>query len=250
MTTNSSLHSHVIVIPAYNESDALPLLMNELAYSSLEAGMAVVIVDDSPLEVALETERRCVVAASKSALRLEFLRSSQKGGRGVAVRRGLEHAIVTYPHAAWFLECDADGSHRAADIMAVLNNPETTDLIIGSRYLPSSKIIGWTMSRRVQSRLLNWVIPRLLSVQINDITNGLRRYSRASVTHLLNHQPVSGSFIFLAEQALLVKRGGFSVGEVPIIFAERRGGTSSVSWRELRASLVGLRKIYGLRRRL
>jgi len=244
------MQSRVIVIPAYNESDALPLLINELASSSREEDLSVVVVDDSSLEVALETERRCFAAASKSTLRLEFLRSSKKSGRGAAVRRGLEHALVTYSRADWFLECDADGSHRAVDIMAVLNNPEPTDLIIGSRYLPSSKILGWTRGRRVQSRILNWVIPRLLSIRVNDITNGLRRYSRASVICLLKHEPVSGSFIFLAEQALLVKRGGFSIREVPITFAERRGGTSSVSWSELRASLVGLQSIYSLRKRL
>jgi len=250
MTTNQQLHSRVIVIPAFNESETLPLLIDELASSYREQGLAVVVVDDSPLEVALETERLCVAAASKRSLRVEFLHSSQKSGRGAAVRRGLEHAVVTYPCAEWFLECDADGSHRATDIVAVLNNPERTDLIIGSRYLPASKIIGWPRSRLVQSRILNWVIPQLLSVRIRDITNGLRRYSRASVTHLLDHQPVSSSFIFLAEQALIVKRGGFSVEEVPIIFSERRGGASSVSWQELRASLSGLRKIYGLRRRM
>jgi dolichol-phosphate mannosyltransferase len=102
----------------------------------------------------------------------------------------------------------------------------------------------------MQSRILNWMVPKALSIPITDITNGLRRYSRAAVTQLLLHHPVSTSFIFLAEQALLVDRGGFRISEVPIVFAERRAGESSVTFNELRDSVGGLRKILSLRKKI
>ena len=240
------LPQRAIVIPAYNEADALPLLIAELSLHLTERDV-IIVVDDSTLTTARDTEVRCWAMAGDAAHNLIFDHSYQRGGRGGAVRRGLKLALSIWPNVHWFVECDADGSHRAVDVIRVLNSDLSSDLLVGSRYLPDSRIIGWSASRRIQSRALNILIPRILKLHIHDVTNGLRRYSRRAVEQLLRYDPVSSTFIYLTEQALILHRSGFSIDEVPIIFEERRAGESSVTWRELQASFRGLRRIIKMR---
>lgn len=239
----------VVVIPAYNEQDTLPTLIAELKKLLTEED-TVIVVDDSADIVMRLTHERCEAAVGNRGSQVHFLTSGKRGGRGAAVRRGMEFAIQHFPSAQWFLECDADGSHRAEDIYTVLNAPVTTDVLVGSRYLPASRIIGWSITRRLQSHVLNWLIPRLLGLKLSDITNGLRRYSRDAVHHLLAHQAVSSTFIYLTEEALVLHRSGFELCEVPITFAERRAGMSSVTVDELRTSLKGLKDILLLNRQM
>lgn len=236
----------VIVIPAYNEADALPLLIAELSPHLTEHDL-IIVVDDSTLTTARETEMRCRAMAGNASHHLIFVHSHQRGGRGGAVRRGFYLALNTWPDVRWFMECDADGSHRAVDIIRVLNSDSSSDLLVGSRYLPDSRIIGWSASRRILSRALNILIPRILKLHLHDVTNGLRRYSLRAVEQLLRYDPVSSTFIYLTEQALILHRSGFSADEVPIIFEERRAGETSVTWRELQASFQGLRRIIKMR---
>lgn len=251
MTLSLSLSTRrVVVIPAYNEQDTLPSLIAELKRLLTEEDTVIIVVDDSTDIVMQLTHDRCKAAVGGHGSQLHFLTSGKRGGRGAAVRRGMEFAIRHFPSAQWFLECDADGSHRAEDIYTVLNAPVAADVLIGSRYLPASHIIGWSITRRLQSHALNWLIPRLLGLKLSDITNGLRRYSRDAVDHLLEHQAVSSTFIYLTEEALVLHRSGFELCEVPITFAERRAGMSSVTVDELRASLKGLKDILLLNRQM
>lgn len=237
----------VVIIPAYNEQEALPLLLSELL-PLLAPDDLVIVVDDSPTKVAQLTQTVARRIAEEQKRTIVFITSGHKTGRGGAVRRGLEIAVRQYPKAGSFVECDADGSHRAQDIIKVLNEPESADVVVGSRYLHESHIVGWTLDRRLQSRALNWLIPRLMRVPLTDITNGLRRYSRNAVTILLGRRAVSESFIYLSEQAMVLQLRGLRFVELPIVFAERRAGSSSVTWRELRASIRGLFKIIKLQR--
>jgi dolichol-phosphate mannosyltransferase len=241
--------SGIIVIPAFNEMDSLPQLLGELAPELTSSDM-IIVVDDSNPASATMTEERCRTVVVNAECQITFIKSASKGGRGGAVRRGFVYAINTCPNAHKFLECDADGSHRANDILGIYESDSISDLLVGSRYLQSSKIIGWSFSRRLQSRLLNALIPRILRLPLTDITNGLRRYSRRAVEELLSFAPKSSGFIYLSEQAVIVHQSQLTIEEVPIIFAERRAGVSSVTSSELRQSLVGLLNISRHRKQL
>jgi dolichol-phosphate mannosyltransferase len=152
-------------------------------------------------------------------------------------------ALNDYPEAKFIVECDADGSHRAIDILKIKNSETVADLLIGSRYLPSSKIIGWPMSRRIFSWILNNSIPRVIFVEVHDITNGLRRYSREAVRQILSNPQMNTGFVYLSEQAVVLKKRGMKISEEPIIFVDRTLGTSTVTWRELTNSLLGIARL-------
>ena len=241
--------SGIIVIPAFNEMDSLPQLLGELVPELTSRDM-IIVVDDSNPASATMTEERCRTVVVNAECQITFIKSATKGGRGGAVRRGFVYALNTCPNAHKFLECDADGSHRASDILSIYKSDSITDLLVGSRYLPSSRIIGWSFSQRFQSRVLNTLIPWILKLPLTDVTNGLRRYSRRAVEELLLFDPKSSGFIYLSEQAVIVHQSQLTVNEVPIVFAERRAGVSSVTSSELWQSLVGLVNIFRHRRQL
>ena len=52
------------------------------------------------------------------------------------------------------------------------------DLLVMSRYLKGSKIINWTIKRKLFSFLANKLAKSLLKIPVSDYTNGYRIYSK------------------------------------------------------------------------
>lgn len=234
--------SSVIIIPSYNEILALPELLRELKLG-LSHKDSVIVMDDSPKVISLEVESNCREAIRDSKFDFRFYNSELKSGRGAAVRRGMSIALAEFPNVTSILECDADGSHQPEDILKIKNSSSKADLIVGSRYLKSSKIVGWPVSRRIFSWTLNKIIPRLARVNLKDITNGLRRYSKVAVEEILSEVQVNSGFIYLSEQAIVVSRAKMVLSEEPITFVDRTLGSSTVTWREVLSSLLGISKL-------
>jgi len=233
---------NVIVIPSYNETLALPELLRELI-SGLSGQDAVIVMDDSPEEISKQVERKCLEAVQNSNFEFKFNGSGLKSGRGAAVRRGMALALSEFPNVEAIHECDADGSHRPEDILRIKNSSSEADLLVGSRYLKSSRILGWPVTRRVFSWFLNRYIPRLIGIELKDITNGLRRYSKAATIVILTKDPVNTGFIYLSEQALLISRADMVISEESIVFIDRTLGKSTVTRREISDSLHGMFKL-------
>ncbi|CAB4924191.1 unannotated protein [freshwater metagenome] len=228
-----------IVIPSYKETLALPVLLSELKWGLTKKDV-VIVVDDSPAEIALLVHQSCLQSLDGAECEFQFIPSGEKNGRGAAVRRGMQIVMNEYPNCQSIIECDADGSHRVEDILKVKNTKVQNDLLIGSRYLLDSAIIGWPLSRRVFSYILNKLIPKLVHIPIKDITNGLRKYSKASIHAILERPQQNYGFIYLSEQAIIVKNSGLSISEVPITFVDRSLGTSTVTRHEILQSIKGV----------
>ncbi len=231
-----------IIIPSYNETLALPKLLTELR-SELTEAEAVIVMDDSEASTSNEIRNTCLEIVKGYDFQFVFENSGKKQGRGSAIRRGMHLAHSTFESLQHVIECDADGSHRAEDILRVKNFDYGSDLLIGSRYLKGSRIIGWPLSRRLFSWFLNHLIPALTKVPVSDITNGLRRYSKAAIEKILQTKQENSGFIYLSEQALIVKNSNLLITEIPIIFVDRTLGKSTVTWREISNSLIGVTKI-------
>lgn len=237
-----------IIIPSYREMHALPTLLKELS-KKLRLEDAVIVVDDSPKDESRIIEKKCYESFGQSASQLTFVNRGIKSGRGSAVRRGMLIAYEKYKNLNYVIECDADGSHRVPDIIKLRDSVLSVDLLIGSRYLPGSKIQGWPLSRRLFSFLLNFLIPKMLSIKISDITNGLRRYSITAISRLLASPQENSGFIYLSEQALILEKSKSRIEEIPITFINRLEGESTVTIHEIINSIQGIRKIISMNRR-
>ena len=231
----------VLVIASYREFESLRVLLRDLD-KVLPHEVSIVVSDDTGAD---SEDKILEIVSSALAKERNWLISfeNQKNGRGNAVHRGLILARKILPTAEYFIECDADGSHQPSDIEKIIIS-QPSDFLIGSRYMPASRISGWPRSRRITSKFLNFLIPQILGVISSDLTNGLRRYSIRATDILLKNKPINSGFIFLSEQALILSKNGIYANEIPIHFINRVHGKSSVGPLEIWDSLKGLFILY------
>jgi len=153
----------------------------------------------------------------------------------------------------YLIEMDADLSHEPNEIISNLNYflNEDIDLLISSRYLMKSKIINWPLQRKLLSFFANNLAKNILKVPITDYTNGFRIYSNKAAKHVTtNCGKVGDGFIILSEILVQLYYNNFNVKEIESTFVNRTRGESSVTFREIFKSLVGLYKIYKLKNKL
>jgi dolichol-phosphate mannosyltransferase len=231
------------ILPTYNESSTLPVLLKELI-NLIKPNDIVVVADDSELE-----EQKLIQLEIRRYQNVYFSPGKVKAGRGAAVFRGMMWILSERSEVTHIVEADCDGSHRIDDIIAIASCDDTWDFVIGSRYLPRSKIRGWSNSRKTLSYFLNKAIPKILSISCTDITNGLRRYSINAASVLTRSVPTTAGFIYLSEQAYILREAKIQPVEIPIIFESRIAGRSSVTSRDLFDSLVGLINIVAFHKR-
>ena len=230
---------NTIVFASYNEAENLQQILSSLA-QNLGKDTLVVIADDSGKDYRSKLEEVCTKAFASSSAILEFNYSNEKSGRGAAIRRSFKDVSLRYPEVVKFIEADSDGSHRPQDILNLLNSASKSDLLIGSRYIKGSEIIGWSFTRRLLSKTLNTFIPKILKVKAKDLTNGLRRYSPEAIAIICSQEPKNSGFIYLSEVAKKISDSGLTIEEIPIQFEERLYGSSTVGAKELSTSLSGL----------
>ena len=228
-----------IVIPTYNETETISVFLRGLSSHMLSQDL-IVIADDSDPRYRDGFISLCQNSIENPDVKVMFTFSDSKSGRGLAVRRAMALIQKLEYEIEYVVECDADSSHRVEDVIAIARSNSRSDVLIGSRYLPTSAIFGWPRSRQIFSRSINLLIPKILKVEITDATNGLRRYNNNAITKLLLFEIKNTGFIYLSEQILILSRNGCTISEMPIIFINRTIGSSSVTWRDVRNSLNGL----------
>lgn len=226
----------LVVIPTYNERDNVGALCDELL--ALPERLDVLVVDDnSPDGTAAEAEE----VGRRYPGRLHVLRRGGKGGRGGAVLDGFAWGLGG--RYEYFFEMDADYSHRPGEIPRFLEAARGADVVVGSRYLPASRIVNWPRARRFFSSLANRYARFFLRIPIADYTNGFRCYRRAALEALDADAIDASGYVVLSEVAYQLYRRGFRFAEVPTEFVNRRRGESNLSPGEIISAFVGVLRL-------
>ena len=142
---------------------------------------------------------------------------------------------------------DADFSHNPLELKRNLKKFILTKshLLIASRYLPKSKILNWTLFRRLFSRLANFLASILLNIGTTDYTNGFRIYSKNAAKLIVDKcGKIGDGFIVLSEILLVIHQNKLKISEIETIFVNRTRGESSVNIRLIVHSFFGLIKLY------
>jgi dolichol-phosphate mannosyltransferase len=225
-----------IIIPSYNDAENIPLVVKGIRSITREA--KIIIVDDSN-----EEQKKKLRSFAKKQKGLQLIERKIKSGRGSAVLDGFREALSD-KRIQHVFEMDADTSHSPKDLPKFIKKQGSADLIIGSRYLPTSQIVNWPKRRLFMSRLINSaLLNAMFNLGIRDYTNGYRMYNRKAAEYLLGVTLHEKGFLLLSESAYQLKRAGFSITEVPITFTDRKHGVSSVRATDLLTSLYGAFKI-------
>jgi dolichol-phosphate mannosyltransferase len=127
------------------------------------------------------------------------------------------------------VEMDADLSHDPMFLGSILEAGETSDVVIGSRYLNGISVINWPLRRILLSLAANHYVRSVIRVPINDCTSGFRLYRRHVLESIDLATVRSNGYSFQVEMSFRAHVAGFRIVEVPIIFMERRAGQSKMS---------------------
>jgi len=224
-----------IIIPTYNEIKNIERLVKGVRKFLPKS--YIYIIDDSH-------DSEIGQLLIKKKLKVEYLYRKKKG-RGSAVLDGMKLAFRDKKFDL-FIEMDADYSHNPNELLSKIKffKRKKLDMLIASRYLEESKIINWSLSRKILSKLSNNLAKLLLRININDFTNGYRFYSRRSVKKIIsNCGKIGDGFIILSEIIVILNKNNYKISEHPTTFSNRQRGKSSVNLKLILQSLFGLIKL-------
>ncbi len=214
----------IVGLATYDELDNLPGLV-AVIHTVLPNADVLVVDDNSPDGTgawcrefaAQEPWFTCIERAGKLGLGSALALLMQ-----TAVERGATRLVTL----------DADWSHPPDQLPAMLKAAETADVVIGSRYTPGGKIVGWPLQRRVMSRVINALSQKILDLPIGDFSGNYRVYNTKLLAQLPWQEINSSGYAFIEEVLWHLKLAGAQFAEVPITFTNRTLGKSKISWRE------------------
>jgi len=226
----------LVIIPCYNEAKNIRELIETLLI--IDKSIDILIIDDG------SPDRTDDVVKSRFAFhaRVNIMCRLRKMVRGSAILDGFTWALEKGKYEK-IVEMDADFSHDPKELPKLLEASKIADVVIGSRYLPNSRIIGCSTIRRLFSRFSNFYARILLKIPIHDYTSGYRVYSISAVKSLERKAISSRGYIVLSAIAYQLFKKGFLFIEVPIIFINRRRGKSNLKVVELIDAFTGILKI-------
>lgn len=228
-----------IVIPCYNEEKNIFKLIKQLKIK-IKKDCKIIVIDDSKKNLKIKIRK------------ILYIHRKKKMGRGSAVLQGLK-ILLNKKKIKYFIEMDADFSHSPNEINNNLKyfDKKKLDLLISSRYLKKSKILNWSITRRILSKLSNILIRFLLKIPVNDFSNGFRVYSRRAVNKIVQKcGRTDSNFIILSEIIMFLYYSNFKISEIKTTFRNRVRGESSVNLCLILKSLYNLFEIFYLNKKL
>jgi dolichol-phosphate mannosyltransferase len=220
----------LIIIPTYNERENLPALVGQILG---QFPYQILVVDDGSPD---GTGAIADELARTHPGRLHVMHRTGRRGLGLSYLDGFKWALAS--DADLVCQMDADLSHDPRYLPDLVAAAARYDIVLGSRYLHGISVVNWPLRRIILSSFANAYVRTITGLTARDSTSGYRCWRREALARLPLELIVSQRYAFVVETLFEVARGGGRVGEVPIIFIERRQGASKMSGRVLAESMV------------
>lgn len=210
----------LVIIPTYNERENLP----EIVPLIMQHDVQLLVVDDGSPD---GTGQVAEDLARRYPGRVAVLHRSGKRGLGRSYVDGFRRALQMGVDVA--VQMDADLSHDPKYLPDVLAASERFDIAIGSRYVRGISVVNWPLKRLILSTVGNNYVRAITGIPTRDCTGGFRAWRRKALQALPLDRIISDGYSFQVETLYEAMRAGCTVGEVPIVFVERREGESKLS---------------------
>ena len=214
----------LVIIPTYNEIENIEAICR--AVFALEEGYHILVIDDgSPDGTAVQVQK----LQNEFPDRLFLICRSGKLGLGTAYITGFKWALEK--GYDYMTEMDADFSHDPKDLprLSECCEKEGADVAIGSRYADGVSVVNWPIGRIIMSYYASVYTRIVLGTGIMDSTAGFVCWS-AGVLRAIDLDAVKmKGYGFQIEMKYTAKKKGFRIKEVPVIFVNRKAGTSKMS---------------------
>lgn len=224
----------LVVIPTYNEAENLQSMISALFSLPIEDLHILIVDDNSPDGTGglTETIKRDHPAG------LDVLHRTGKLGLGTAYITGFKYGLENGYDLIG--QMDADFSHPPEKLVELVKAVrDGADLALGSRYIPGGSLDrNWPLWRKFLSGFGNYYSRTILKLSIRDVTGGFRVWNRNMLERMPLDQIKSNGYVFQVEMMYVASKLGCKTVEIPIYFADRKLGSSKMSfWIQVEAAI-------------
>jgi len=229
----------VVIIPTYNEKENIELIIR--AVFDLPKAFDILIVDDGSPDGTATIVRQLQKEFPDA---LHLLERHGKQGLGTAYIKGFHWSIER--GYEYIIEMDADFSHNPKDLTRLYEAcaEHGADLAIGSRYVNNVvNVVNWPISRVLMSYFASTYVRIITGMKVFDTTAGFKCY-RCKVLETIDLDKIHfKGYAFQIEMKFTVWKCGFTIQEVPIVFANRELGVSKMSGGIVNEAVFGVIKM-------
>jgi dolichol-phosphate mannosyltransferase len=229
------MSERLVIVPTYNEIENIDRVVEVVL--GLPIKVHLLIVDDSSPD---GTGTRIKELQSKHTRSLHLVERSGKLGLGTAYIKGFQWALDR--EYKYICEMDADFSHNPNDLPLLFDacDNSSADVAIGSRYISGVNVVNWPMSRVLISYFASVYVRLITRMKVRDATAGFVCYRR-KVLEVINLDKIRfKGYAFQIEMKFKAWKYGFHIIEIPIIFTDRKEGTSKMSGRIVSEAIFGV----------
>jgi dolichol-phosphate mannosyltransferase len=229
------MKDRLVIVPTYNEIENIGRIIDAVMNLPLETDL-LIVDDHSPDGTGAQV--KALQEAYKD--RLHLLEREGKQGLGTAYIKGFEWAIGK--GYRYICEMDADFSHDPRDLPRLFNacNHMAADVAIGSRYISGVNVVNWPMSRVLISYFASVYVRLITRMKVRDATAGFVCYRKEVLKEIELDRIRFKGYAFQIEMKFKAWKYGFNVMELPIIFTDRKEGTSKMSGKIVSEAIFGV----------
>lgn len=228
----------LVIIPTYNEKENISGIVR--AILSLNKNYHVLVIDDGSPDGTAEIVRQLQILHPREL----FLEERKgKSGLGTAYIHGFKWAISR--DYQYIFEMDADFSHNPADLDRLYDacHSGLADVAIGSRYVKGGGTVNWPRNRILLSKGGSLYTRMITLMPVKDTTAGFMCYRKEVLDAMnLNELHFLG-YAFQIEMKFAAWKLGFKIVEVPIVFEDRKHGTSKMHKGIVKEGILGVLKL-------
>jgi dolichol-phosphate mannosyltransferase len=228
----------LVIIPTYNEIENIEKMIRRIC--SLSGKFDILIIDDGSPDNTPEVVKKLQHTEFKE--NLHMIQRAGKLGLGTAYITGFRWALER--DYQYIFEMDADFSHNPDDLLRLYDACRNgADIAIGSRYKSGVNVVNWPMGRVLMSYFASKYVRFITGMKINDTTAGFKCYRRNVLESIDLDRIKFKGFAFQIEMKFTAWKMGFKIEEIPIIFTERKEGSSKMSGGIFSEALWGVIKM-------
>ncbi|MCE5347168.1 MAG: polyprenol monophosphomannose synthase [Bacteroidales bacterium] len=215
--------SNIVIIPTYKEKENIEAIIK--AITELQIPFDILIIDDNSPDGTADIVKKM----QPSFQNLHLLERPEKLGLGTAYITGFKWALEKDYN--FIFEMDADFSHDPRDLIRLYKacKDDGADLAIGSRYISGVNVVNWPLSRVLMSYIASIYVRIVTGMRIMDTTAGFKCYKREVLENIEPEHIRSVGYGFQIEMKFIAWELGYKIVEVPIVFTDRKFGSSKMS---------------------
>jgi dolichol-phosphate mannosyltransferase len=225
----------LIILPTYNEKDNIKNLISKIL--EFLPDIHILVLDDNSVDGTVNLVKEFF----RGRPNVHLIVRRDERGRGLAGIEGFKYALEN--QFDYVVEMDADLSHNPKYIPILLQEIESSDVVVGSRLIKGGAIVGRGLLRNILTRLANIYIRLVLAVKIRDATSGFRCFKREVLEDIPWDSLISKGPSIIEEILYLISKKNYKIKEIPIIFEERKRGVSKLNFKKIISTMIFILRI-------